>query len=73
MVQNNYIGVGATGLSLINTKNPVMIATSSGNTVKSNCLCYNGYYHPIQVSNSGGTTQQSNDLYANVAAGLRVV
>jgi hypothetical protein len=72
-VKNNYLGVGCTGMTLPNTKQGVFILGSSNTVVQSNRIALSGAYSAVQTLSGSGTVQSSNSLYANVAAGLKVV
>ena len=72
-VMNNYIGVSCSGCTLTNTKQGVFILSSSNTVVQSNRIALSGAYSAVQTLSGSGTVQSSNSLYANVAAGLRVV
>jgi len=72
-VKNNYIGLSCSGVTLTNTKQGVFILGSSNTVVQSNRIALAGTYLGVQTMNGSGTSQSSNSLYANVAAGLKVV
>jgi hypothetical protein len=73
-VQNNYIGVGATGYTLLNAKYGVVINNGSNNCkVTGNKIASQGTYRPIVISSGSASQVGSNSLYANTVAGLKVI
>src|SRR5207247_2159342 len=72
-VQNNYLGVGATGKALPNAKNGVILIACNNTSICSNMIASCGTYKPIQINSGSGTTQTANSLYAKVTAGLAIV
>jgi len=72
-VQNNYLGVGATGMSLPNGKSGVLLIACNNTSISSNTIACCGTSKPVQINSGSGTTQTANSLYAKVTAGLRIV
>jgi len=73
MVQNNYIGITASGMTLLNSKNAVLVSDgSSGNTFKSNCIACCSGYKTLQFV-SGGNTSTSNSLYEKMTSGKDII
>jgi hypothetical protein len=72
-VQNNYLGVGATGMSLPNGKSGVLLIACNNTSITSNIMACCGTNKPVQINSGSGTTQTANSLYAKVTAGLRIV
>jgi hypothetical protein len=72
-VQNNYLGVGATGMALPNAKNGVILIACNNTAISANKIACCGTYKAVQINSGSGTTQSSNSLYTSITAGLRIV
>jgi hypothetical protein len=72
-VQNNWLGIGATGMALPNAKSGVLLIACNNTSISGNTIACCGTYNPVQINSGSGTTQASNTLYAKVTAGLRIV
>jgi hypothetical protein len=71
-VQNNYLGIGSTGMALPNSKHGVMVVSSSNNTVKDNKIAVLNTFNAVQLS-GGSASQSGNTLFAKATLGLRVI
>jgi titin len=69
-VENNYIGLTASGKTLLNSKSAVLVSDGSGgNAIRNNCIaCCTGY--KIIHFVSGGNSSTSNSLFEQVTSGV---
>ena len=72
-VENNYIGITASGMTLLNSKNAVLVSDgSSGNAFKYNSIACSTGYKTLQFVSSGNTST-SNTLFEKMISGMDVI